>query len=290
MSDRGSRRRAARAAKPPGARGSRATRRLVLTISGAVLVAAAGCAPHVVRLPELAPALRAERYRAALAEREARGVAVDAELLLWAQVREGSRLPGAEGRLLLAGPDAFRLRIGSLFGTALDLGGNGDTLAAYVPPRRKGAVIDARRDSLGILDPGRLAFRAVSATWRPPERAWSSAAWRDTLLAVWWLEDADTLAIGVGSDGLPAWATLSRPGGDAVRVTYRGWDRESGTAWPQWFEFDDRQAGFRLTCKMTRVRFPDRADSLRLVVPIPAGTQRMTLADLRRALERLGGM
>jgi len=256
-----------------------------------VLVAAVtGCAPHLVRLTELAPALRAERYRAALAEREARGTAVDAQLLLWAEVPSAARLPGAEGRLLLARPDAFRLRVGSLFGTALDLGARGDSLSAYVPSRRQGVALDAGRDSLGILRPGGLAFRALSAAWRPPESAWAAAAWRDTLLRVWWLEDGDTLAIGVGSDGLPAWATLARPSGEGVQVRYRAWDRSAGTAWPARLDFEDRHANFRLTCKVSRVRFPARPDSLRLAVTIPAGAQRLTLASLRRALERLGGL
>jgi hypothetical protein len=252
------------------------------------LLGIAGCAPHLVRVAELAPALRAERYRTALAEREARGAAVDAELLLWAELPSASRLPGAEARLLLAAPDAFRLRVGSLFGTALDLGARGDSLSAYIPSRRQGVVLDARRDSLGILHPGGLAYRALSAAWRPPESAWATASWRDTLLRVWWLEQEDTLAIAVGSDGLPAWATLSRPGGGGVQVRYRAWDRSHGPSWPARFDFEDRGGGFRLTCKVARVRFPSRPDSLRLAVQIPAGAQRLTLASLRRALERLG--
>ena len=259
-----------------------------VTIS--VLLAVAGCAPHLIRVAEIAPALRAERYRLALVGREARGAAVDAQLLLWAEVSAASRLPGAEGRLLLAGPDAFRLRVGSLFGTALDLGARGDSLTAYVPARRKGLVLDASRDSLGILRPGGLAFRALSAAWRPPDGAWQAAVWRDTLWLVSWLEDGDTLAVAVGSDGLPAWASLSRPGGAGVRIAYHAWDRSTGTAWPARFDFVDQRGGFRLACKVARVRFPDRPDGLRLVVPIPAGTERLTLAGLRRALERLGSL
>jgi hypothetical protein len=248
-----------------------------------------GCAPHLVRVVELAPALRAERYRTALAAREARGVAVDAAVLLWAELPSASRLPGAEGRLLLAAPDAFRLRVGSLFGTALDLGAQGDSFSAYVPSRRKGLTLDARRDSLGIVKPGGLAFRALSAAWRPPESAWPSATWRDTLLWVSWLEEADTLALSVGSDGLPVSASLIRPDGGGVDVTYRAWDRSSGTAWPARVDFEERN-GFRLTCKVSRVRFAAQADRSRLMVPIPPGAERLTLAGLRRALERLGGL
>lgn len=264
--------------------------RLLTPAALGLVLATAGCAPHLIRVAELAPAVRAERYRAALAEREARGAAVDAQLLLWAEVPAASRLPGAEGRLLLAGPDAFRLRVGSLFGTALDLGARGDSVSAYVPSRRRGLAVDARRDSLGILHPGGLAFRALSGAWRPPDDAWARSAWRDTLMWVWWMEDADTLGVAIGSDGLPAWASLTRSGGAGVQVTYHAWDRSTGTAWPAHFEFEDRNGGFRLACKVSRVRFATAPDLARLVVPIPPGTERMTLAGLRRALERLGGM
>ena len=48
------------------------------------------------------------------------------------------RCPAPQARLLLAAPDAFRLRVDSLFGTALDLAARGDSLTAYVPPRRAG--------------------------------------------------------------------------------------------------------------------------------------------------------
>jgi hypothetical protein len=248
-----------------------------------------GCAPHLVRVSELAPQLRTERYRAALTAREARGAGVDAQVLLWARLPNTSRLPGAEGRLLLAAPDAFRLRVGSLFGTALDLGARGDTLAAYVPSRRKGMILDARRDSLGITAPGGLAYRALSATWRPPEAAWEHTAWRDTLLEVTWLEKEDSLAVAVGSDGLPVWATLTRPDG-RVRVQYHAWDRSNGTAWPSWFDFEEQEGGFQLTCKISRFRFLARPEPARLAVPIPADAGRLTVASLRRALERLGGL
>lgn len=249
---------------------------------------AAGCAPLRVPLAPIEPARRAERYGAALARREARGVAVDAQLLLWAEAPAGSRLPGAEGRLLLASPDMFRLRVASLFGTALDLGARGDSLSAYVPSRRRALMLDAIRDTLGLSRPGRLAFRALTATWRPPDDAWAQAAWEDSLMRVSWVEDGDTLAVAVGGAGLPAWATLSRPGGAAVRVAYPGWDLSGGVAWPVRFSIEDRDGAFRLACRVERVRFPARADSLRLAVAIPSGTVRLTLAELRRVIERLG--
>jgi hypothetical protein len=265
-------------------------RRVVAATAIAIALLLGGCAPHLVRVAEIEASLSAARYRAALAERETRGVSVDAELLLWGHVPSATRIPGAEARLLLAGPDAFRLRVGSLFGTALDIAARGDSLSAYVPARRTGLRLDAARDSLGLLGPGGLGFRALSGAWRPPPEAWEAASRHDALLRVTWLEDADTLAVAVGSDGLPAWASLTRPGGTGVRIDYRAWDRSAGLAWPARFDFTDLAGGYRLECKVARVRFPSRPDPLRFSVPIPADAERLTLAGLRRALERLGSL
>jgi hypothetical protein len=272
---------------PGGGRGVRGCG-VSCALAATAMIAVIGCAPLRVPIAPIEPVRRVERYGAALERREARGTAVDAQVLLWAESPVGTRLPGAEGRLLLAAPDAFRLRVASLFGTALDLGARGESLSAYVPSRRRGMVLDAIRDSLGVVRPGALAFRALSATWRPPDGAWRSAAWDDSLMRVWWLEDGDTLALAVGSAGLPAWASLARTNGAGIRVDYRAWDMGSGVAWPGTFVIEDRGGAFRLSCKVSRVRFPARADSLRLAVPIPAGVVPMTLAQLRRALERLG--
>ena len=258
-------------------------------LAATAMIALPGCAPLRVPIAPIEPVRRVERYGAALERRAARGTAVDAQVLLWAESPAGTRLPGAEGRLLLAAPDAFRLRVASLFGTALDLGARGESLSAYVPSQRRGVVLDAIRDSLGVGRPGELAFRALAATWRPPVDAWRSAAWDDTLMRVSWVEDGDTLAVAVGSAGLPTWASLARPNGAGIRVEYRAWDLSSGVAWPARFVIEDRAGAFRLSCKVSRVRFPARADSLRLVVPIPADVVPLTLAQLRRVLERLGG-
>lgn len=264
-------------------------RRLAWVLRAALALSiVAGCAPHVTQLQGPEPALRAERYRLALAAREARGVAVDAEVLLWAEAPVGDKLPGAEGRLLLAGPDAFRLRVSSLFGTALDLAARGDSLTAYVPSRRRGLSLDAIRDSLGVSHPGALAFRTLAATWRPPGPAWERAAARGPVLEVTWLEGDDSLFLAIGSAGLPAWASFARSDGGGVRVDYQGWDASGGVAWPARFVLADRDGAFKVACKVSRVRFPAAIDSLRLAVPIPPDARSLTPAELRKALERLG--
>ena len=268
-------------------------RRALRVVAAAAIVAIgaiAGCAPMRVPVAPIEPTRRAERYLVSLERREARGRAVDAQVLLWAEAPVGERLPGAEGRLLLAAPDAFRLRVASLFGTALDVGARGDSLSAWVPAQRRGVKIDARRDTLGFRVPGELAFRALAAAWRPPGEAWSRAAWDESLMTVAWSRDggSDTLTVAVGSAGLPAWASFDREDGAGIRVDYHAWDMSTGVAWPARFTIVDRQGAFRLSCKVSRVRFPASPDSLRLAVPIPPGAVTMTLAQLRRTLERLG--
>ena len=267
-------------ARRPGSR-----LRPALTVAALIV---GGCAPHVVRLVELAPAVREARYRATLAEREARGVAVEADMVMWAEAPVGHRLPGADGRLLLAGPDAFRLRVASLFGTALDLGARGDSLMAYVPSRKRALALDARRDSVPVPQPGGFAFRMLAAAWRPPDDAWAKAGWRDTLLRVAWREGDDTLAVAVGSDGLPAWASFTRADGSGVRVDYTGWDRSRGVAWPSRFTVEENDGVFRIACKAERIRFHPSAEALRLAVAIPAHVKPLSFAEFRRMLERMG--
>jgi hypothetical protein len=256
----------------------------------ALMVLLASCAPHVSVAPMPTPQARLDRYRAALAQREARGAAVDAEIVLWAEGVSAVRLPGASARLLLAAPDAFRVRVGSMFGTALDLGARGDSLDAYVPARRLGLRVDAVRDSLGLARPGSLGFRALSATWRPPDAAWSLPPGEDSTVVLRWVEAADTLSVAVGADGLPVWASFARPGANTIRATYRAWDRSAGVAWPAWIEFTDETGDLRITCKLSRVTFPALMERGRMAVPMPGDVEQLTLAQLRRALERLGGV
>lgn len=250
-------------------------------------LALASCAPHLVHPPSLDRDDRRARYVARETERGARAMAVEAQAVLWVELDRGN-LPGAQARLVLASPDAFRVRVQSMFGTLIDLGGRGDSLTAYMPPRRVGMELDATLDSLGVREPGALFFRALSGTWAPPASAWQDAVWRDSLLAVRWLEEADTLEMAVGSGGLPAWVSLSRPDGFVGRALYRGWDQGSGLAWPNWIELEDPRGSFKVTCKLQNLQFPRYSDPARLVVALPSGAERITMDQLKRAIERAG--
>jgi hypothetical protein len=262
-------------------------RRLECAAIASLGLALASCAPHLIRPPSLDRDDRRSRYFEREADRIARATAVEAQAVLWVELDRGN-LPGAQARLVLASPDAFRVRVQSMFGTFIDLGGRGDSLTAYLPPRRVGMAIDATADSLGVREPGALFFRALSATWRPPAEAWAGATWRDSLLALRWLDQGDTLEIAVGSDGLPAWASLARPDGFIGRVRYRGYDQGSGLAWPNWIELEDSRGGFRVTCKLQNLQFRGHSDPARLLVALPGDAERLTIPELKRAIRRSG--
>jgi hypothetical protein len=251
------------------------------------LAFAAGCAPRLALRPETSIGERMARYRVLVVDRESKAIAMTASLSLWVE-RAGERMPGAQAELRLAAPDRMRLRIASAFGTAIDLGLAGDSLRAYVPGWRTGLRLDAASESLGFEAPADRMVRALSATWRPPSEAWGRATWSDSLVRVRWTEAGDSLAIGVGASGLPAWAELAVADGPLLRVHYRGWDRSSGGAWPSYVELVDEDHALRVMCRANQIKFAPEPDRARLAVRWPPGTTPVTLGELRAALGRLG--
>jgi len=264
---------------------SRAVRR-----AAAVLLAAAfvSCAPHLVAPPRLEPAAIADRYRAARDARVALAGAVDAEASAWLRGDSLRDLPGVHARLALGAPDAFRVRIESLFGVALDFAAWGDSLACYLPPRRLGAALDATADTLGVRSPGPLGVRVLAASWDPPRGAWDGARFEDSVLVVRWKEARDSLAMGVGSDGLPDWVELRDARGSAVAARYLGWEFAERTPWPARLELEDRAARIELALKLTHVVKNVGPARDRLVVRIPPGAARLEWPALRQALQRTG--
>jgi hypothetical protein len=244
------------------------------------------CAPHVVQPPELSVETRQSRYERALEARERAAVAVEADVVVWAVLAGDRDLPGAQARLMLASPDAFRLRVQTLFGTALDASGHGDSLTAYVPPRRAGMQLAEAGDSLGLREPARFVVRSLAALWRPPAAAWRASSWRDTLLETRWQEDEDSLVVAVGSSGRPVTTTIAREG-RGVRVRYEGWQGEQGAEWPARLTIDDLDNRGHVTFVLRNLRFAAAPDRARLMVRLPDDAERVTLAELRRAFERL---
>jgi hypothetical protein len=248
----------------------------------------ASCAPLRPPAAELTAEPRRDRFRAALAEREARGAGVEAELSLWVKSTAAGDLPGAQARLLLASPDAFRLRVASAFGVALDLAAEGDTLMAYVPRDRLGMRVDSAEDSLGVRRAGALGWRIWSAGWRPPASAWERVEWADSLLRLRWAEARDSVALEVGSNGLPVSVTLSHAGTVVARGRYRSWTSWEGVPWPSLLEIEDASAKLRLISRVHRVRFVASPPRERLRVTLPDSAERLSPAGLRRIIERLG--
>ena len=248
---------------------------------------AASCAPRVAVPPRPDFGGLRERFRARLIERLARGSAVNAGVVMWIEGR-GERLPGAQGDLVMAGPDRVRLRIASMFGTALDLGVRGDSLLAWVPSWKTGLRLGSASESLGVREAGGLVFRVLSGAWTPPPAAWQRLVTDDSLAQLAWAEEKDSLRMALGSDGLPRWVRVGRAPATAVEVRYHAWDRGSGAAWPSRIELLDPGHGVRLQLKASQLRFHPAADTSRLAVRIPPHADVLTLAQLRTVLDRLG--
>jgi len=260
-------------------------RRVAVLAIGAALLAGS-CAPHHVTPPVLEPGAREAAYRAELARRESLGAAVDAEVTVWLRSSRSGSWPGVTTFLALEAPDAFRLRVESMFGTGLDVVVRGDSATGWMPARKLGLVVDATHDSLDVNDPGGLGFRAWSAAWRPPEEAWRDAAFADSMLTVRWSELGDSLVLSIESNGLPARVTWSRDGGPPAEVRYRAWMSGEGTPWPSWLEFHNPGGTLTGTARVERVRFHSTAPG-RMTVKLPKDVKRLDWEHFRSALARV---
>jgi hypothetical protein len=148
-------------------------------------------------------------------------------------------------------------------------------------------ALDAASDSLGWTDPGSLAVRLVTGIWRPPDSAWAGGTWEGGLLLLRWSEGADSVTVALDRDGRPVRVLLSRNAGRGIRAGYERWETVDGVLWPIVLSVRDLEGGFEITSRISRVRFIDKPDRLRLSVRIPASAQRLGLGRLRRLLEKL---
>lgn len=263
-------------------------------MAAVALALVAACAPRPTTIAPVTGGARVERYLSQLSRREQRAAMVEGAATVWPRAFAlcdtcpPHRLPALQARIVLAWPDAFRLRVGSAFGTALDLSLAGDSITAYVPAQRWGVALDAVSDSLGLEQPGRLAARLLSAGWRPPPLAWAGGTWEGGLLVLHWSEAADSVALAVDEAGTPVWARLWREAQRGVVVHYERWASVDGVAWPATLQVRALGGAFDLTCRLEGVTFPARPDRSRLVVRIPGDAERLGLGQLRGLLERLG--
>lgn len=267
--------------------------------AAALLFLAASCVPRPVGVALLEVGEYRNRYETLLLARERAATMVQARVTLWPKLAESRasgadpvdeeprRLPALEADLVLAWPDVLRLRVASLFGTALDVGASGDSIVAWVPSARAGVVFDAVRDSLGFPDPGSLAVRAWSAGWRPPAEAWVAASPAEDGLTVRWSEGEDSVAMVVDREGRPMQVEVRRSEA-GIRVVYQRWERAGGIEWPVALRLEDLAGPLRLAGRVERVKFAPRRDA-RLAVRIPEDAERLDLTRLRRYLRSLAG-
>jgi hypothetical protein len=261
-----------------------------------VVALVAGCAPRPTTVAPVTEGARSERYLSQLCRREQSAAMVEGVAMIWSRVVAPCdtcpprRLPALQAGFVLAWPDAFRLRVSSMFGTALDLGLAGDSIMAYAPAQRWSVALDAVSDSLGLEQPGRLAARLVSAGWRPPQPAWAVGTWEGELLVLRWSEAVDSVALAVDKSGKPVWARLWRDARRGVVVDYERWEAVDGVLWPALLKMRTLGGAFELACRLDRVMFRARPDRSRLVVNIPGDAERLGLDRLRELLERMGGV
>ena len=251
--------------------------------------ALASCAPHRVAPPALDAQSVPKRYRAELAARAAIAGRVDADASAWVRGDTLGSLPGVHARLAVGAPHAFRVRVESAFGVALDCAAWGESLACFVPSRRMGVALDATADRLGLSAPGALGARLLAATWDPPDAAWARASFEDSLLVVRWEEGGDSLALAVGAGGQPRRVEFRGSGGASVEARYRAWGFVDRTPWPVQVELEDRAARVALTLKLSRVVRNDRPAPGRLTVRVPPDAARLAWPGIRQALERARG-
>lgn len=256
-------------------------------LAAALALAFAGCAPP----PRPAPSVDdvAARYRAGRDRRDGALHALTAELVLRVDGRATGRLPGLPATLALAAPGRARLRVGSLFGTALDVVARGDSVIAWVPSERTVLALAGAAETLGVAPPVTLLARALGATWDPPREAWAAAT-ADTLgLRLAWLEQGDTLALRVDADARPAEVRLAGAAG-SVTVRYAAWSREGGTDWPGSVELADGTGWVRARIGISQVRAAATADEAWFAQRLPAGAKRLDWEGLRAWLrDRRGG-
>jgi hypothetical protein len=262
----------------------------------AAMALVAGCAPRPTVIAPVTQGTRAERYLSQLSRREQNSAMVEGVATIWPRAVAlcdtcpPRQLPALQAGFVLGWPDAFRLRVSSMFGTALDLALAGDSIMAYAPAQRWGVALDAVSDSLGVERPGWIAVRLVSAGWRPPQSAWAGGNWEAGLFVLRWSEAADSISLAVDESGHPVRARLWRDARRGVAIDYERWEAVEGVAWPALIKVQTLGGTIDLTFRLDHVTFRVRPDRSRFAVRIPGDAERIGLGRLRGLLERAGGV
>ncbi|MCC6347975.1 MAG: hypothetical protein IT347_00060 [Candidatus Eisenbacteria bacterium] len=271
-------------------RGERVRRRAFAALALAAAAPLAGllgsCAPPVRPVPAVDD--MAARYDESRVRREQALQALTADLLVRVDGRATGRLPGLPATLALAAPDRARLRVGALFGTAVDVCAQGDSVIAWLPSERTALALAGARESLGIAPPVGLLARSFGATWNPPREAWREASPESAGLRLKWREGSDSLELLIDRDSRPARVRLAGESG-SVSVRYSGWERVAGTEWPGQLEIGDGTGWARVRLGVDAVHVAERADDGWFALRIPDGARRLDWDGLRDWLERRKG-
>jgi hypothetical protein len=263
------------------ARPSRAAFALAAVAAAGALLAS--CAPPPRPVPMVDDL--AARYSAERGRREEGLRALTADLVLRVDGRATGRLPGLPATLALAAPDRARLRVSALFGTALDVCAQGDSVVAWVPSERTALSLAGAGETLGIAPPVDLLARSLGATWNPPHAAWRAAAAESLGLSVRWTEGGDSLELRLDGDARPARVRLAGAAG-YVTVRYTGWTRAGGAEWPDALEISDGTGWARVRIGIDNLRVAERADDAWFALRVPDGARRLDWEGLREWLDR----
>jgi len=254
-----------------------------VTVLATAGLALASCAPPPRPVPlvdELSSRYSAERFR-----REAGLQALTADLVVRVDGRATGRLPGLPATLALAAPGRARLRVSALFGTALDVCAQGDSVVAWVPSERTALALAGAGETLGIAPPVDLLARSLGATWNPPPEAWLAASADSLGLGLRWIESGDSLELRLDGEARPAEVRLSGEAG-SVFVRYATWTRAGGTEWPGALEIGDGTGWARVRVGIENVRVAERADDGWFALRVPDGARRLDWDGLREWLDR----
>jgi hypothetical protein len=261
-------------------------RRAALALLAVCAAAAwlASCAPP----PRPAPIVddMAAKYTLERDRRETGLHALTANLVVRVDGRATGRLPGLPATLALATPDRARLRVSALFGTALDVCAQGDSLLAWVPSERLALSLAGASETLGIAAPVELLSRAIGATWQPPREAWKRSTADSLGLHLHWMQETDTLEMRIDFDSRPAEVRLANEQG-SVTVRYSGaWTRSGGAEWPDALEVGDATGWARVRIGVTTVRVAVKASDEWFALRVPVDAKRLDWDGLREWLDR----
>lgn len=265
-----------------GLRRQRAALALIPVCAAAAWLAS--CAPP----PRPAPIVDDVRAKYSLErDRREEGLrALTADLVVRVDGRATGRLPGLPAALSIATPDRARLRVSALFGTAVDVCAQGDSLLAWVPSERVALSLAGASETLGIAPPVELLSRAIGATWQPPQEAWRQSTADSLGLRLHWMQESDTLEMRVDFDSRPAEVRLAG-GQGSVTVRYSGtWTRSGGAEWPNALEIGDATGWARVRIGVTTVRVAAKVNDEWFALRVPADAKRMDWDGLREWLDR----